>query len=600
MLFLRNLGQTIGMLSLFILFSCEKDSHSSELTITESSNSQVTTDFDFSMHQSVEFITQSWEDHTELELIDIFNLTGIKIGQLSMKNTNLEINLPKTKSSVQIVYRYRDGSDFTELLPIEHKSVFIDTEDITTRATEISTSTTQSAFKSSSSPVCHTCNTILNNASGETPFISSGFKVLSESAVPYWHHTDGEVEIHVSGTQGVPSHHGRQFIEINASTDDGTLYREACLVPGSTIGYSIWHRGRRGVDAAIIKIGGSLATAAAKDTMITDNTNWVEYTGTYTVPAGETTTIFAFEALFSAPGVNDYREGNFVDHFQLTCISNDSDLDGVSDENDEFPNDSLRSGIVFSDTSTLAVEDLWPYKGDYDFNDLVAPYSYKAITNASSEIVDLVIYYEIKARGGASQIGLGFSLPANPAKVASTTGQYLNSGYLNTAINGTESGTNSSELHLFVEDNVARQIDGWNTFANHSIYPSNVDSINILFNEPINTSILANLNPFVVINQDRGKEIRTIDQLPSSLVNNELFGTGDDDSNPISNQYFRTVDGLPWMLNIPGNFNWTTENTNIEDGYLNFRNWYVSKGEVYQSWHDDSNPENVNQGRLFN
>ena len=153
MLFLRNLGQTIGMLSLFILFSCEKDSHSSELTITESSNSQVTTDFDFSMHQSVEFITQSWEDHTELELIDIFNLNGIKIGQLSMKNTNLEINLPKTKSSVQIVYRYRDGSDFTELLPIEHKSVFIDTEDITTRATEISTSTTQSAFKSSSSPV---------------------------------------------------------------------------------------------------------------------------------------------------------------------------------------------------------------------------------------------------------------------------------------------------------------------------------------------------------------------------------------------------------------------------------------------------------------
>ncbi|HML84885.1 MAG TPA: DUF4842 domain-containing protein, partial [Bacteroidales bacterium] len=39
-------------------------------------------------------------------------------------------------------------------------------------------------------------------------------------------------------------------------------------------------------------------------------------------------------------------------------------------------------------------------------------------------------------------------------------------------------------------------------------------------------------NFFIVANQVRGKEIHLADRIPTSLVNTELFGTKNDDSNP--------------------------------------------------------------------
>jgi len=52
----------------------------------------------------------------------------------------------------------------------------------------------------------------------------------------------------------------------------------------------------------------------------------------------------------------------------------DSDGDGIQDADDDFPNDPARAFINFFPAAgygSLAFEDLWPGKGDYDFNDLV-------------------------------------------------------------------------------------------------------------------------------------------------------------------------------------------------------------------------------------
>jgi len=79
--------------------------------------------------------------------------------------------------------------------------------------------------------------------------------------------------------------------------------------------WSIWHRGRSGVDTARILIGapGSEAEVA---TMTTDNTEWKQYTGSYVVPAGQTSTRLSFEAVSTAS--NNASVGNFIDFFQVS------------------------------------------------------------------------------------------------------------------------------------------------------------------------------------------------------------------------------------------------------------------------------------------
>ncbi len=51
-------------------------------------------------------------------------------------------------------------------------------------------------------------------------------------------------------------------------------------------------------------------TGATSPDIATDNTAWRQYTGTYTVPAGQTTTRFSFKAVSSAGGG---AFGNFLD-----------------------------------------------------------------------------------------------------------------------------------------------------------------------------------------------------------------------------------------------------------------------------------------------
>lgn len=49
---------------------------------------------------------------------------------------------------------------------------------------------------------------------------------------------------------------------------------------------------------------------------------------------------------------------------------------------------------------TLAFKDLWPSKGDYDFNDLVVDYTYKRLKSVGG-ITDIQLEFQPMARGGS-------------------------------------------------------------------------------------------------------------------------------------------------------------------------------------------------------
>jgi hypothetical protein len=177
----------------------------------------------------------------------------------------------------------------------------------------------------------------IDNGGFELPVISgtsaTGFL---ESQVPGWETTatDNYLEYWPNGFLSVPSAQGNQFVELNAS-QNAALFQQLCLNPGTVVEWKVKHRGRSGTDVAVVKIGATLATAIAQDTMSDGNTSWGSYSGNYTVPEGQEETVFVFEALSSSNGDPSY--GNFIDQVEVTIISAPI-LTCLDTDNDGLPN----------------------------------------------------------------------------------------------------------------------------------------------------------------------------------------------------------------------------------------------------------------------
>ncbi|MEO3809232.1 Ig-like domain-containing protein [Sphaerisporangium sp. B11E5] len=159
----------------------------------------------------------------------------------------------------------------------------------------------------------------LANGSFEAPPVT-GYQLLPDASTNPaigWRTTatDRLVELWRTGYNGVPAADGQQFAELNA-TQFSTLYQDLPTVPGTTMTWSLYHRGVAGTDTMHVLIGPPGATTAQTPTGattpdITDNTTWRHYTGTYTVPPGQTVTRFSFESVTTAGG--NPATGNHLD-----------------------------------------------------------------------------------------------------------------------------------------------------------------------------------------------------------------------------------------------------------------------------------------------
>jgi LruC domain-containing protein len=74
---------------------------------------------------------------------------------------------------------------------------------------------------------------------------------------------------------------------------------------------------------------------------------------------------------------------------------------------------------------------------------------------------------------------------------------------------------------------------------------------------------------------------------PTDLANPELFGTGNDVTNPGSSIYYQTKNGMPWAINVPAQFEYTIEKSEILKGYPVFAKWILSSGNDYNDWYLD-------------
>lgn len=334
----------------------------------------------------------------------------------------------------------------------------------------------------------------------------------------------------------------------------------------------------------------------------TNPTQWTNLTVTATMPAG---TAKCQVLLW----INNYGGEIYYDDIVVTGPNPDSDGDGVVDTEDAYPNDPIRAFNYYypanNTFSTLAFEDNWPNKADYDFNDLVVDQRYKFVLSSKQHIIDIYFDYRVRAIGASFKNGFGFMLNISPNTIKSISGQSITQNYITLNANGTEAG--QSKAVIIATDNVFKQLPhpgtgtGVNTTPGTPYVVPELKTLHIVMEVPTPFSQLGYplVNPFLIVNQDRGREIHLIDQSPTALANPAYFGTGADASVPSAGLFYRTANNLPWCIELPIPFDYPIEKAKVTEAYLKFGDWAESAGNAFNDWYVSGQEGYRDQSKIY-
>jgi len=275
----------------------------------------------------------------------------------------------------------------------------------------------------------------------------------------------------------------------------------------------------------------------------------------------------------------------------------DNDGDGISDENDDFPDDPLRA-LRNTYEGSLAFEDLWPAQGDYDFNDMVIDYEIDHILNGSNLLVDIEAEWTVKALFASFDNGFGIQLNNLASNdVNSVSGVNINNGIISQNGNGTEANQENATVIIF--DSAFDVVQASGSLFPHTS-PTTSISTTINFDNPVSQSVTGYppYNPFIFVNGDRSKEVHLPGRVPTDLADLSFFGTSSDASNFDNGYYYKTFNGLPWAINIPESFDFPEAGIPINEAYYNFALWAISGGNSNQDWYRDL-PGNRNESKIY-
>lgn len=268
-------------------------------------------------------------------------------------------------------------------------------------------------------------------------------------------------------------------------------------------------------------------------------------------------------------------------------IVTDSDGDGVSDLLDDYPADKTKAFKSYSANyadggSTIAFEDNWPKKGDFDLNDVVLNYKHLVITNKDNIVVRIEGEWNLLASGGDFQNGAGIQFPLTKASATN----FVSSNSL-----APEAGQDSLVVILF--NNSRLEQATWNTRATEpaSAAKKYTFSFDVANGPTLLTMGASGYNPFIWNNTNgygRGYETHLQGKKATKLVNSQLFNTLDDKS-AANNKTYSTVNQLPWAIEIPqASFAYPLEMQDISKTYLKFSNWASSGGTASLDWYSNT------------
>ncbi|KZN66743.1 LruC domain-containing protein [Pseudoalteromonas luteoviolacea] len=313
--------------------------------------------------------------------------------------------------------------------------------------------------------------------------------------------------------------------------------------------------------------------------------------------------VIGFEDLPRTWGDNDFNDavfsvtaspGSAISSTNLVTMpeANDSDADGIPDEQDEFPNNYRRSHSQYfpSETgvSTLAYEDNWPQRGDYDMNDLVVKQRIQTTLDADNLVSGFILHGWITARGAAFENGYGL-------RIMGSTPDLIESATIN--IDGQSFDKSAEEFQsnavlqlwsstqVFTQTGQSGQCSHFNTVKTCNYFEPVPFTLDVTFAESQASLNVSDMDFFIFRTADRTIEVHMADYPPTDLFDQTRFGKVDDTSDANSNRYFRTADNLPWALTVSEEWNYPREYIDVLWAYPDYETWVESSGEQAQNWY---------------
>lgn len=271
-----------------------------------------------------------------------------------------------------------------------------------------------------------------------------------------------------------------------------------------------------------------------------------------------------------------------TDSIALLTPATDADGDGVNDVDDAYPNDAARAFNNYypglNQYATVAFEDLWPFYGDYDLNDVVMNINYQLVSNAQNQVKDVIGSYVLRASGGQIEHAFAVEFPANASNINNLSGGALENGHTLAVVK--------------VFENIRSVQARWNTIPTEPYADTVFKQIRFSLTTPIAISTfgLEAYNPFIwgtSLGNNRGMEIHLPGKKPTALANPNYFGSGDDRTNIGLNQYYLSKDNLPWAILTPQSFDYPIEKADIVTAHLKFAAWAQSGGALFSDWHQN-------------
>ena len=289
------------------------------------------------------------------------------------------------------------------------------------------------------------------------------------------------------------------------------------------------------------------------------------------------------------------QENSYVDKIEYTSVDvvTDTDNDGVNDNGDDYPNDPDKAyKIMYPNIgyNILCFEDLWPSKGDYDFNDLVLAMQGELSVNPDGYYVNALFRTKINASGGS--VPLGFACNIVDADRNSISTDLIQSvtgnGYTDNDVNNGV---------VFFDDKFDIMVPYYtNTSYDYTGTPVEITTT-INFNNNYKGTLMPNFYTFRT--NERGYEVHLPNFNATEAASQSVFGTFNDNAGTP----YRTENGLPWAMEITldidynnadvSDFKHPLESVKITSAYSNFASWAISSGENETDWYLHPNQNTV-------
>jgi LruC domain-containing protein len=270
----------------------------------------------------------------------------------------------------------------------------------------------------------------------------------------------------------------------------------------------------------------------------------------------------------------------------------DSDGDGVDDSIDEFPNDPTRvlSNLVPCQGYTVsAFEDMWPAKGDYDFNDAVLHHRIVYQRDVHNRLVSASVNMTISALGAGYHSGIAMRF-LQPTTTTPTGYQTMAAGLVSSVSGAGVRLDPQSPNTLILTDDAFASLPTY--YQNNGEGPTGTPVL-VTFQVNFNTSHPAaagevNGEFFIFLSNARGHEVHLPNYPPTPAADLSLLGTQDDRSDPATTSYYRTANYHPWGLEIvlgDTQFLHPLERVSIVQAYPGFASWAESNGQTSKNWY---------------